>query len=89
MEVSNIYNNKVDINDQSYEINTIIFCTGHRANLSFINDAVLEELEYNNNDTIVPLILYNGTVNNNVSGIGFVCLYRPIQFLLLSIFWIN
>ena len=57
----------------------IILATGYKPNtsLSFLPPEVLSELEYDPNDSFIPLILDSkGTMNRNIPDLGFVGFYK-------------
>ncbi|RJE23918.1 Pyridine nucleotide-disulfide oxidoreductase [Aspergillus sclerotialis] len=61
------------------DVAAIILATGYKPNtsLSFLPPGVLSELEYDPNDSFLPLILNSkGTTNGNIPDLGFVGFYK-------------
>lgn len=54
----------------------VVLCTGFRLNLSYIDAKVLAKMEYDEDCTIRPLILYKGVIHPDIENIAFVGMIR-------------
>jgi cation diffusion facilitator CzcD-associated flavoprotein CzcO len=54
------------------DIDVIILCFGYRTDLSFLDQEILEIIEYNQDDRLMPFILYKGIYHPKLPNIGFV-----------------
>lgn len=62
------------------QVDHIIFCTGLRPNLEFLPEKILQQLEYDVNDSLQPLILQHQTWSPSVPGLAFVGVFRGPYF---------
>ena len=75
------------LDDQTVESkpDLVIYCTGYRTNLHFLDDHLLSLIEYDPNDLLQPVILYKSILHPEIEGLGFVGLYRGPYFGVLEL----
>jgi cation diffusion facilitator CzcD-associated flavoprotein CzcO len=65
---------------QSMEVDSIVCGTGYRSKLDFLDPGILKELEYDPDDSFLPLSLAHDAIHPNLPGLGFVGMYRGVFF---------
>eukprot|EP01132_Coremiostelium_polycephalum_P002229 gene2229-2747_t len=63
---------------EEQEIDHIIFCTGYRLKLPFFKRDILDQLYYDENDPLQPVILHKTVFSPNLKNIGFVGIYKGV-----------
>lgn len=63
-------------NETSVKVDTLIFCTGYRTYLPFFDEKIKKDLNFDDNDTLQPLLLYQGTLHPTYPELAFVGLIR-------------
>lgn len=54
----------------------VIFATGYTLNLNYLEKPILDAIEYESEDKLIPLILYKCTFCPSLDSLGFVGIYR-------------
>ena len=67
-------------NGEVIEADAVIFGTGFKNELDFIDEAVLNELEYSEKDDIMPLNLFNCTFHPKFRTMAFVGVFKGLFF---------
>lgn len=77
---------EVVFSDDSREtFDIIIFCTGYRTNLSYLDATLKEAVRYDEADILQPLVLYKGTVHPDYPSLFFCGVYKGPYFAVLEL----
>ncbi len=66
-------------------VDSVVFCTGYRLDLSFLDESVQKKLEFVAEDSLQPLVLYKCTFNPAVPNLAFVGVYRGPYFSVMEL----
>jgi dimethylaniline monooxygenase (N-oxide forming) len=76
-KIKRFHNDGIELMDGTrIQIDVVVWCTGYSVNLDFVDRKVLNQLEYEANDRLQPLILYRATFRPELSNIAFVGLLK-------------
>lgn len=81
LPIDHLEEGKLVFQDQSHEnVDAMIFCTGYRADLPFFSSEILDQLGFQPDDELQPLLLHKTVFPKNLFGMAFVGLYRGPYF---------
>lgn len=81
-EIKEIKQNSVIINnDQEYEVDYIVVCTGYKIDLSIIDNKILDLLKFDVTQKYNPLALDYSVYNPNLPTMGFVGMCRGLLYV--------
>lgn len=63
-------------NESSRKTDEVVFCTGYKPDLSFLDPKVLKSIDYLEDDQFLPLLLHKTVFPKDHSGLAFVGMYR-------------
>lgn len=72
-------------NGENIIADAVIFCTGYKTNLTFLDTSILKTLKYEPEDQLQPLLLYKCTLHPELSNIAFVGMYRGPYFAVIEL----
>jgi dimethylaniline monooxygenase (N-oxide forming) len=85
-QISSLNEHGCNLEDGSYEeVDALIFCTGFRANLSFLDPAILDSIGFQQEDALQPLLLYKCTWHPELANMAFVGMYRGPFFAVMEL----
>ncbi|MDB0544469.1 NAD(P)-binding domain-containing protein [Ralstonia solanacearum] len=70
---------------KTLDADVVIFCTGYRTDLSFLDAAVTQGLEFEPEDGFQPILLHKCTFNPNVPAMAFVGMYKVPTFAVIEL----
>ena len=70
---------------ETIDADVVIFCTGYRTDLSFLDAAVTQGLEFEPDDGFQPILLHKCTFNPNVPAMAFVGMYKVPTFAVIEL----
>lgn len=62
----------------------ILFSTGYNPSLSYLSDEILKAIDYNQQDQLQPIILYEATIHPELTNMFFVGMYRGPYFAVME-----
>lgn len=75
--ISDVFDNSIRVDDsQDIAADVIIFATGYRSQLPFLDQVTKDKFEYQEHDPLMPTLLFNHTLTQNIPGLGFVGFYK-------------
>lgn len=82
-QVSNVSSdnlNEEELSQYTYEnkFDTIIFCTGYKNNLKYLDEKILDAVKYDYNNNIFPLVLYKGVYVREYPNLFFVGMHSGL-----------
>lgn len=85
-EIASIDYNKVNFSGQEpEEFDNIIFCTGYKCGIPFLDEATLSKLNFNREEKLQPLLLYKCTFSPYIQNIAFIGMYRGPFFAVMEL----
>lgn len=74
------------LSDQtSVEVDTVVFSTGYKLNLSFLDISLRKTLEFEYDDQLQPILLYKCTFHPTLADMAFVGVYRGPYFAVMEL----
>lgn len=67
------------------EADVIIFCTGYRLNLDFMDKEIKKALSYEESDMLQPMLLHKSTFHPKLENAAFVGMYRGPFFAIMEL----
>jgi len=77
--------NQVRAGEHCIEADVIIFATGFKFDLPFLNDDIKEKMEFDSQDGFQPAILFKSTLLNNLPNFAFVGAYKGPYFATMEL----
>jgi len=86
-EIHSFYDDCIEVGKEKTKIeaDVIIFCTGFKSDLSFIDEKILKVFEYDQDDIFLPFIGYHVVYRPEVEGFAFVGMKRPSFFFKIEL----
>ena len=72
---------EIEIND----VDEIIFCTGMRPKLDYLDSSILQTLQYDKEDLFLPVVLYKETLHPDVPNLFFVGCHKGPYFAIIEL----
>lgn len=70
---------------QIENVDEIIFCTGMRPRLDYLDAPILDALQYDKEDSFLPVVLYKETLHPDAPGLFFVGCYKGPYFAVMEL----
>ncbi|CAG9318582.1 unnamed protein product [Blepharisma stoltei] len=65
-------------NGNEVEADAVIVCTGFEVDLTFLDEKILEIINYDGHDNVIPITGFLNTIHPDLPGLGFVGLFRGV-----------
>ena len=76
----------VTFNDGTSEsFDEIIFCTGYKSSLNFLSQDIKEIIQFNEEDRLQPVILYEEAYHPKLDNLFFIGVYKGPYFAVLEL----
>ncbi|CAG9327113.1 unnamed protein product [Blepharisma stoltei] len=65
-------------NERELEAEAVIWCTGYEADLTFCDEKILEILNYDGHDNVLPAVSFLNTIHPDLPGFGIIGMLRGV-----------
>lgn len=71
--------------DGIHDVDEIIFCTGMRPRLDYLDTSILQAVQYEKEDAFLPVVLYKETLHPDVPGLYFIGCHKGPYFAVIEL----